>query len=160
MIKLLLKLLRFVIPRKKKASTDLPTSPSQEIKSSNSDSGVLKEPLPIHKEPQWFSRKNNLADEFAYEPIPVYSSNLSSDTIVGTLNAHGDIIGNDGRVVPQEEEELLEDDVEFLKLHPNYAKPNSNSKVAQYSIGLDQYKEGGDYNSEITIYKKYEDGEV
>lgn len=151
-------LFHLLFPPKKK--DQLPTSPSQEVKSSGSDINPLQEPIPIQKEAPWFSRKNNLADEFAYEPVAVYSSNFDNTEPIGYLQADGSIIPTNGNKIVKEEEELLEDDVEFLKDDPNYAKPN-NSTNAQYITGVDPYSKEGDSNqSEVNIFKKYEQGDI
>jgi hypothetical protein len=79
----------------------------------------------------FFTRANNLVAEFAYEPTPVYSSVFGGedDKIkpVGYLQSDGTITKTEKNIVDdiivQDKEELLHDDVEFLKKDNNYADP-------------------------------------
>lgn len=65
-------------------------------------------------------RKNDLINEFVDAPPRVYNSNLSCKE------------EDEFKLGPDEPEELLEDDVEFLKDRPDYAKPNIQIKTANY----------------------------
>lgn len=143
----------------------------------------------VKQDVPFFTRKNNLVQEFAYKPTPVYSSDLSSNEIVGHLGSGGEFIplskdddfstitkeykgymvtafnkselaykidmidagkaDNLMGVITMEEynknkdgEQLLADDVEFLKDDPNYAKPNlEDDKTVDYpGIGGTQFK--------------------
>lgn len=44
------------------------------------------------KEMPWFTRKNDLVQEFAHEPILIYSSNFDNDEPIGKQLANGDIL--------------------------------------------------------------------
>lgn len=95
------------------------------VTTSKKEEETIKEPEPtvLSKEQTFFSRKNNLVEEFAYDPKPIYSSNLEDDKPVGYQLANGAFVkAVDGEfpkenfeIIPQEQEDLLSDDVELLE---------------------------------------------
>lgn len=85
---------------------------------------TIEEPAAEIKEISWFTRKNNLAEEFYYIPTPVYGMNLDDTTPIGFLQADGSITADSitveqwdrgGRRIELESKELLGDDVDLIK---------------------------------------------
>lgn len=150
MLKLFKSLFRFFFGKKEKLVAKYEYRPEEEKVLTGGDvlGGLVKENTQektIVKEIPWFARKNDLVNEFSHDPIPVYSNRVDSNEIVGYLDGMGNIISKEGKMIVdsdqhKSEEELLADDVDFLKKHKNYAKPESNNKTVNYAIGVDPYK--------------------
>lgn len=143
---------------------------------------------------KYFSRKNNLVEEFGYDPVPVYSSDLSNHEPIGVMLADGTIVysekakkesiptvliykgyvikyfndkeleirkqmvrdGATSLFMTEEEynsmrhinsagEDIHVDDIDNLKLDPNYAKPNipmsSTVNLSDGKVDADKYIE-------------------
>lgn len=93
-----------------KASSKTITQVTTEVK--------VADPVEQSKQVQeiaYFTRANNIIDEFPYDPTPVYSSNFSDPNPepIGWLQASGKIteFKHGGKVIEQENEVLLEDDI-------------------------------------------------
>jgi len=76
-------------------------------------------------ETNFFIRKNNLVEEFAYIPTPVYSANFENPQIIGWLQADGSIINNQpllGSLIKEEYKGymLMADTISEMKMQKLY----------------------------------------
>lgn len=118
----------------------------QEVNQSNSAVSILPTAetalvpaIQNQQEQAWFSRKNNLVQEFAFNPKPVYGSDLTrrfdkfgqliEPEPIYYLDGYGNRVDKEGQPYidgeADEQEELLHDDVSFLQDNKKAYKPNT-----------------------------------
>lgn len=91
-----------------------------------------------------FKGGNNLVAEFAYEPQPVYAG-IHDETPMYWLNADGLPMDEHGELLSiktnEQDDELLEDDIDFIKQRPDYIAPQYPERTqVEYKTGIDPYR--------------------
>ena len=127
-----------------------------------------KEPEPVALEAkvmehQFFLKENNLVQQFAFDPIPIYSSNFSNPVPIGWQLADGSMvkfkpvegvinINPDKKLVEEYGEyRLVAEDAEemmFLKLNVDYGHTHGLQTIQQYNDELSNINMNKDESEE------------